>query len=94
MLLTPKPSTVATHEQNIVWSITELIKAQNNSGYLPTQITEANGYYPSDIVSVVPIRTVDGGYRHVLRILMPVNPGYYGAAFPVWQFVGDIFTTP
>lgn len=90
MQLTPKPLSVDTHEENILWSTAELIKAQAASGVLPLQITEQGGYYASDVISVTPIRTVDGGYRHVVRILMPVNPGFYGSNIPVWEFVGQI----
>lgn len=92
MLLTPRPSEVTTHEINIMWSLAKLIQAQASATTAPPRIVEAEGYYPSDIISVTPIRTVDGGYRHVTRILMPVNPAFYGASQPVWQFVGDIVT--
>lgn len=92
MLLTPKPSTVTTHERNIIWSVSSLISAQANSGLQPPKIIEAEGFFASDIVQVTPIRSVDGGYRHVVRLLVPVNPAYYGAALPVWEFTGDIIT--
>lgn len=91
MLLPPtRPSSVDTHEENIMWSVAELIKAQASSGVLPLQITEQAGYFPSDTIGATPIRTVDGGYRHVVRILMPVNPGFYGSNIPVWEFVGQL----
>lgn len=92
MLLTTRPSTVTTHERNIIWSICSLISAQANSGLAPGKIIEADGYFESDLIQVTPIRTVNGGYRHVVRILVPVNPAFYGAALPVWEFVGDIIT--
>lgn len=92
MQLTTKPTTVTSHERNILWSVAALISAQANSGLQPPRILEAEGYFPSDIVQVTPIRTVDGGYRHVVRVLLPVNPAFYGAAIPVWEFVGDIIT--
>lgn len=92
MLLTPKPASVTTHERNILWSVAALIGAQASSGLLPPKIIEADGYFPADIVQVTPIRTVDGGYRHVVRVLMPVNPAFYGSTIPVWEFVGDIIT--
>ena len=92
MLLTTRPATVLTHEENLMWSFTELVRAQNSSGTAPTQITEANGYYPSDVLTSTPIRTVDGGYRHVLRVLMPVSPLYYGSTTPVFKFAGNIVT--
>ena len=90
MLLGTKPSTVTTHERNIIWSVATLIGTQANSGLLPPKIIEAEGYFPGDIIQITPIRTVDGGYRHVVRVLMPVNPAFYGAAIPVWEFTGDI----
>lgn len=92
MLLTTRPAGVTTHEENLMWSVAELIRGQHASGAVPTQITEANGYYPSDIITTTPIRTVDGGYRHVVRVLMPINPLYYGSTTPVWDFAGNIVT--
>lgn len=92
MLLTPKPPAVTTHERNIIWSAATLIGTQASSGLLPPKVIEAEGYFPSDIIQITPIRTVDGGYRHVVRLLMPVNPAFYGAAIPVWEFTGDIIT--
>ena len=92
MLLGTKPATVTTHERNIIWSVATLIGTQSSSGLLPPKIIEAEGYFSSDIIQVTPIRTVDGGYRHVVRLLMPVNPAFYGAAIPVWEFTGDIIT--
>lgn len=90
MILGTKPATVTTHERNIIWSASTLIGTQASSGLLPPKIIEADGYFASDIIQITPIRTVDGGYRHVVRILMPVNPAFYGAAIPVWEFTGDI----
>lgn len=90
MLLTTKPASVDTHEENIIWSVAQLLMAQAASGTLPLQVTEQGGYYASDVISVTPIRTVDGGFRHVVRVLMPVNPGFYGSNIPVWEFVGQI----
>lgn len=92
MILTPRPATVTTHERNIIWSVSSLIGVQAASGLQPPKIVEADGYYGSDIVQVTPIRTVDGGYRHVVRVLVPVNPAFYGSNIPVWEFVGDIIT--
>ena len=91
MLLPPtRPTSVTTHERNIIWSVAELIKAQAAGGALPLQITEQYGYFPSDTISALPVRTVDGGYRHVIRLLMPINPGFYGSNIPVWEFVGQL----
>lgn len=90
LLPSSRPASIDTHEENIVWSVAELMKAQASSGTLPLQITEQAGYFPGDTISATPIRTVDGGYRHVIRILMPVNPGFYGSNIPVWEFVGQL----
>lgn len=90
MLLTPHPTTVTTHERNILWSMCSLISGQNNTGFLPAQIVEQNGYFPSEMIALNPIRSVDGGYRQVGRILLPVNPSYLGAAIPIWEFCGEI----
>ena len=68
MLLGTKPATVTTHERNIIWSAATLIGTQASSGLLPPKIIEAEGYFPSDIIQITPIRTVDGGYRHVSSI--------------------------
>lgn len=90
MLLGTKPASVDTHEENIAWSIAMLIQGQAVSGSLPLQVTEQYGYFPSDTITATPIRTVDGGYRHVMRVLMPINPAFYGSNIPVWEFVGQI----
>ena len=92
MLLTTRPAAVTTHERNILWSVATLIAAQANSGLQPPKIIEADGYFPGDIIQVSPIRSVDGGYRHIVRLMMPVNPAFYGASIPVWEFCGDIIT--
>jgi hypothetical protein len=93
MLLTATPPGITTHEQNILWSLSELRKqlySQSTSTAHPHQVIEAQGYYPSDVVAIQEIRSVDGGSRHVLRVLMPVSPDYYGSASPVWTFAGEI----
>ena len=90
MLLTPKPGSVAKHEQNILWSYAEICRRQNESGFLPDRIIETEGFFASDVMNLTPIHTIDGGYRQILRILLPVNPGYLGASIPIWEFVGDI----
>lgn len=92
MLLTTRPAAVTTHERNILWSVATLVAAQANSGLQPPKIIEADGYFPGDIIQISPIRTVDGGYRHIVRLMMPVNPAFYGASIPVWEFCGDIIT--
>jgi hypothetical protein len=94
MLLGPIPSTVKTHEQNIAWSFSELLKELENPTVsdvtYPLQITESQGYYPSDVLSVQNVRTVDGGYRQILRMLMPIAAASYGGSKSVWEFVRPI----
>ena len=93
MLLTPLPTDVTTHEQNILWSFTKLktaLAAATLSVTNPKQVIESQGYYASEIISIQEIASVDGGPRHILRILMPVKPEYYGSSNPVWKFAGVI----
>lgn len=93
MLLKPIPTQITTQEQLVVWAVSELrnrLYSQGTTVLSPHQITESQGYYPSDVVSIQEIRSVDAGPRHILRVLMPVAPGYYGASTPVWQFAGLI----
>lgn len=90
MLLTPFPVEVTTNEAGIMFLVAKLIQAQASAGTLPLQITEQAGYYPSDLITAVPLRTVDGGNRQVIRILMPVNAGYFGSSLPIWQFTGQL----
>lgn len=91
MLLTNKPSTVLTHEQNILWSVSEILKTLTNqpeNTVAPLKLTESEGYYPSDVIGITPIQTKDGGSRHIIRLLVPVDPEYYGSPLPVWNFAG------
>jgi hypothetical protein len=93
MLLTPKPSTVLTHEQNILWSVAailERLSTRPENPKTPLKLTESEGYYPSDVVSVTPINTKDGGARHVVRLLIPVSGEYYGSSSPVWMFATNM----
>lgn len=93
MLMTPRPLDITTHEENILWSFTQIktnLSAATISTQYPKQIIEAQGYYASEVVSVQEISSVDGGPRHILRILMPVVPAYYGSSNPVWKFVRSI----
>lgn len=87
---TPRPAAILTHEQNIVWSTSELIRARAALVSRPPQVTEQYGYYPSDVISATPLGTVDAGDVHVIRVLMPVSSGYYGASASLWTFVGTI----
>jgi hypothetical protein len=92
MLLTTKPATVLTHEQNILWSFSELRRMLNGqpvNDTAPRRVVETEGYYASDVLSVAEI----GAHvepRHALRILIPVKPGFYGASQAVWEFAGTI----
>lgn len=89
MLLTPRPPDILSHEQNILWSFAQIktaLAAAAVSIDYPKQIIEAQGYYASEVISIQEIASVDGGPRHILRILMPVTPQYYGSSNPVWTF--------
>ena len=91
MLLTPKPASVLTHEQNILWSTSELRKilvSQPVNDTAPRKIIEAEGFYASDVISIQEITPPESTPRHVVRLLMPIAPGYYGASQPVWEFSG------
>jgi hypothetical protein len=94
MLLGPKPATVLTHEQNIAWSLSEIISELENptlsDALFPVQVTESQGYYPSEVISVQPVRTVDGGFRHIYRVLMPIAAASYAGSKAVWDFVKPI----
>ena len=90
MLLPTVPSSVDTCEEMIMFCVAKLIQAQASSGALPLQITEQFGYFPSELITSVPLRTVDGGNRQVVRILMPVNAGYFGSNIPIWEFTGQL----
>lgn len=90
----PRPISVTTHEQNIAWSFSELLKELESptlsDTVFPIQITESMGYYPSDVISVQPVRTVDGGYRHIYRLLMPVAAASYSGSKPIWEFIKSL----
>ena len=91
MLLTPKPASVLTHEQNILWSASELRKilvSQPVNDTAPRKIIEAEGFYASDVISIQEITPPASTPRHVVRLLVPIAPGYYGASQPVWDFAG------
>lgn len=89
MLLGTIPPEILTKEALIVWAFAELRAAQVaaiDSPAYPKQITETHGFFPGDTLSIQDIHTVDGGYRHILRAVIPVDPAYYGSPNPVWQF--------
>ena len=91
MLLTPRPADILTHEQNLLWSASEIRKtlvSQPENTIAPRKIVEAEGYFASDVVSIQEINPPAAYPRHVVRVLMPVAPGYYGAVQPVWKFAG------
>jgi len=93
MLLTPRPPEIITHEQNILWSFAQIktaLAAAAAAPEYPKQVIEAMGFFASEVVSIQEISSVDGGPRHVLRVLMPVTPDYYGSSNPVWKFAKSI----
>ena len=93
MLLTTRPAEITTHEQNILWSVSQLrqiLVSQPDNTIAPRKIIEAEGYYASDVISIQEISPPASIPRHVVRVLMPVVPGYYGATQPVWNFAGTI----
>ena len=66
-----------------------MIRAKKQAA-LNLQVIEAQGFYASEVLSVTPIRTVDGGDRHIVRLLLPVSADFYGASRPVWEFSSDV----
>lgn len=93
MIIGTIPPSIATMEQLITWGISELrreLSEANPTAQYPAKITEAQGYFPSDVIAIQEVSTVDGGSRHILRVLMPVSPAYYGASAPVHEFCGLI----
>jgi hypothetical protein len=93
MILGIIPPEITTKEQLIVWAVAELrrdISANTPTPTFPDKITEAQGFFPNDIITIQELVTIDGGPRHILRIAMPVDPEYYGASSAVWNFAGLI----
>ena len=93
MLLTPKPASVLTHEQNVLWSSIELRKALYTnppSNTLPRKIIEAEGFYASDVISFIEAVPPLGATRLIIRMLMPIDLAYLGASDAPWTYVGDI----
>jgi chorismate mutase len=89
MLLGTIPPEILTKEAMIVWAVATLREGMVDavdSPAFPKKITETNGFFPSDVISLQELNTVDGGYRHVIRVLMPVDPSYYGGSNSVWQY--------
>ena len=89
MRLVPLDSTVLTHEQAIMFHFVKLIHERTRLS-LDLRLTESEGYYSSQQISVQTVNTVDAGECHVLRIVIPVRANYYGASAPVWQFAEEI----
>ena len=76
-----------------MWSARELRKAllvSPDNLLAPKKVIEAEGYYASDVISIQEISPPIGPPRHIIRILVPVNPEYYGASQPVWEFAGAL----
>ena len=90
MLLSAKPPEVLTNESMIMFLYCKILNEQANAGVAPIQITEGYGYYPSETLSAIPVRTVDGGDRQIIRILMPVDRRYFGSSNPIWEHTGII----
>ena len=89
MRLTPFDSTVLTHEQGIMFHFAKLIAEKTRLG-IDLRLTESEGYYSSQQISVQTVSTVDAGDCHILRIVIPVRANYYGSALSVWQFAEEI----
>lgn len=85
-----RPVSVLTHEQNIIWSTSELIRGRSLMSTKPALVTEQYGFYPSNRISVVPIDTVDGGECHVVRLLIPVASQFYASTSLIYPLVGTI----
>lgn len=90
MLLSQKPPEVLTNEAMIMFLYCKILKAQAETGAAPIQITEGYGFYPSEQLAAIPVRTIDGGDRQIIRILMPVDRRYFGSSNPVWEHTGII----
>ena len=89
MRLVAFDASVLTHEQAILFHYSKLIEERNRLG-LDLRLTEAEGYYSSQQLSVQLVDTVDAGPCHVIRFVIPVRANFYGAASPVWQFADEI----
>lgn len=89
MRLTPIDPTVLTHEQGIIFHFCKLIEERTRLG-LDLRLTESEGYYSSQQISVQVVSTVDAGECHILRIVIPVRSNFYGAAVPIWNFAEEV----
>lgn len=89
MRLVPFDPTVLTHEQGIIFHFCKLI-AEKTRLNLDLRLTESEGYYASQQISVQQVNTVDAGPCHVFRIVIPVRENFYGAASSVWTFADEV----
>jgi len=90
MNLTPLAAGVSTNERALLFYYTRLLTQAVSGGFAVPSLTEFPGYAPTEQLTNNGIATVDGGYVQALRILIPVNPTFYGSASPVWNFAGII----
>ena len=90
MLLTPLPAGILTNERAIMFYYSRLKTQAVAGGFAVPSLTEFPGYAPTEMLKNDEISTVDAGYVHALRLLIPVNPAYYGSVNPVWTFAGTI----
>ena len=90
MLLTPLETGILTNERALMFYYSKLKSRAVASGFSIPSLTEFPGYAPTEMLKNDEISTVDAGYVHALRILIPVNPTYYGSTSPVWTFAGTI----
>jgi len=90
MLLTALGAGVTTNERALLFYYTRLRTQAVAGGFSVPSLTEFPGYAPTEMLKNDDIPTVDGGYVQALRILIPVNPSYYGSASPIWNFAGII----
>lgn len=89
MRLVPFDATVTTHEQGIIFHFCKLI-AEKTRLNLDLRLTESEGYYASQQISVQQVSTVDAGPCHVFRIVIPVRENFYGASSSVWTFADEV----
>lgn len=93
MKLSVTPPTVLEHEQNILYSISEIRKmlaSQPINDVCPRRVIESEGYAGSDVANIQEILCPDGVTRLVARVLIPVDRAWMGAAAPIWTFAGKV----
>jgi len=90
MLLSPLPPGILTNERAVMFYYSALRTQAVSGGFAIPSLVEYPGYAPSEMLSHNEISTVDAGYVHALRLLIPVNPAFYGASSPVWEYSGVI----